>query len=238
MEAHEALEQSEHISHAGHGGHEAHSRLGTYIGITMAMLGVLLAFCSAKVGGERTELVQTLVEQQNAHAKYQAQDIKHRVAYLNLQSAHAMGAADKKDLVSMAKTVDRYLEESAAAKEWVEAYEPMITTHVHAQEYFEIAQLCAEIGIVIASVALLMKKRAAWYAALLLGLGAVGTVGYTYQHTNALMTTASHNVEELGTKYRNLRNADKTTAEEKLFTEEILKSAGAAMPAHPAAHGE
>ena len=34
----------------------------------MALLGVLLAFASAKVGGERTELVKTMVEQQTAHA--------------------------------------------------------------------------------------------------------------------------------------------------------------------------
>jgi hypothetical protein len=50
------LEHAEHISHAGHGGHgehggghggqghDEHGKLGTYIGITMAVLGVVLAF--------------------------------------------------------------------------------------------------------------------------------------------------------------------------------------------------
>jgi hypothetical protein len=50
MSAHAALEHSEHIAHAGLGG----DRLGTYIGVTMAILGVLLAFSSAMVGSERT----------------------------------------------------------------------------------------------------------------------------------------------------------------------------------------
>src|SRR5690349_13942696 len=92
--AKKTLEHAEHISHAGHGhgdGHDAHAaeKLGTYIGITMAILGVLLAFCAAKVGAERTELIEVLVEQQHAHAKYQAQDIKHRLAVNNLRQLHA-----------------------------------------------------------------------------------------------------------------------------------------------------
>ena len=243
MSTHEVLEHSEHIAHAGHGGgdgHAAHSTLGTWVGITMAVLGVLLAFCAAKVGGERTELVQTLVEQQNAHAKYQAQDIKHRVAFLDLQTVHAVGAqnADKKDLVQMAKTVDRYLEESQLAKEWVETFDGIIGAHVVAQEHFETAQLAAEIGIVIASVALLTKKRLAWYASLVLGICALGIVGYTFQHTGHIVSDGMKKAAEAETKYRTARNADKTTAYEKQFVEEILESAGAAAPAHgaPAAH--
>ncbi len=63
-----AREHSEHIAHAGHGDHGTDSKLSTHVGITMAILGVVLALCAAKVGAERTELVHSLVEQQNAHA--------------------------------------------------------------------------------------------------------------------------------------------------------------------------
>ena len=68
----ESLERAEHTGHAGHGGHDG-SPLPMRVGITMAILGVLLAFAAARVGYERAELVQYLVEQQHAHAKYQAQ---------------------------------------------------------------------------------------------------------------------------------------------------------------------
>ncbi|MEO8800799.1 MAG: hypothetical protein ABI551_23110, partial [Polyangiaceae bacterium] len=59
----ELLEQMEHAGHAGHsghghgggGGHDAGGP-GKAIGITMALLGVMLAFCAAMVGSERTEL--------------------------------------------------------------------------------------------------------------------------------------------------------------------------------------
>ena len=234
MGAHEILEHSEHISHAEHGhGHEAGggNRLGMYVGITMAVLGVLLAFCAAKVGGERTELVQSLVEQQNAHAKYQSQNIKHRVAFLDLQAVHALAAGgaavDKDDLLMMASTVERYFHEAEVAKEWLEAYDPVIEAHVEAQESYERAQLFAEIGIVIASVALLLKKRLAWFAALALGVLSVGTVAVTYRHTSSVVTTAEHAIEEKGKGYADARKADKTTEQEDRLIEDVRRWAGA-----------
>lgn len=255
MGAHEILEHSEHISHAGHGhdhGAEGHGkdRLGTYVGITMAVLGVLLAFCAAKVGGERTELVQSLVEQQNAHSKYQAQNIKHRMAFLDLQAVHALApggtaSLDKKDMAMMARSVERYFEEAEKAQVWVEAFDPVVEAHVEAQEQYETAQLFAEIGIVVASVALLLKKRIAWFAALLLGVLAIGRVGITYAHTSSVVGVAEHSIEEKGKAYRELRNADKTTTAENELVEEIRRGAGvlpgpqaSAVPAPGAPKGE
>jgi light-regulated signal transduction histidine kinase (bacteriophytochrome) len=102
----ETLERAEHTAHAGHDGDSKTAR----IGITMAMLGVLLAFASARVGYERAELVQYLVDQQHAHLKYQTQDIKHRVAMLTLHQLHAQAATTKpdgNDMVMAAKAVER-----------------------------------------------------------------------------------------------------------------------------------
>jgi hypothetical protein len=127
----------------------------------------------------------------------------------------------------MVKTVERYLEESKAAKEWVEAFDPVISAHVTAQEHFETAQLAAEIGIVIASVALLTKKKPAWYVALLLGLGSLAMVGWTFQHTGSIMETGEAKIRETAKVYRDLRDADKSTAYETSFLEEITRSTGA-----------
>ncbi len=241
-----ALEHAEHIGHADHGaghgaGHDAHGHFGTYVGITMAILGVLLAFCAAKVGGERTELVQSLVMQQHAHEKYQGLSIKHRVAFLDLQAVHALagdlGVSSRRelreDLLSMAKTVDDYFEETAAADAWETAFDPAIAAHVKAQEHFELAQLMAEIGIVIASVALLLKKRPAWYLALALGVAAVGTVGVTYQQTHAVVAAAEVKIEEKEAEYHKARAAHKSTEDENRLIAEIRKSvtAAAAAPA-------
>jgi hypothetical protein len=239
-----AQEVAEHIEHAAHhkSGPDPHKRLGTLIGITMAMLGVLLAVAAAKVGGERTELIEAMVDQQNAHAKYQAQDIKHRMAVLNLGQTHALlpppgattaNAPAKSDIIFMAQTVSRYLKESELAREWVESYEPMIKAHVEAQERYEMGQLLAEIGIVIASIALLLHRKSAWLAALAFGAGAVATLGGTYAHTHTVVAVAEAKVEHARVEYHRVRGTDKTTAQEEQLVADMLKWAGA-----PAAPGE
>ncbi len=245
MELKDAMENAERMEHAAGHEHEhakvhhdpAHKALSTYIGLTMAMLGVLLAFCAAKVGGERTELVQALVEQSNAHAQYHAQDVKHRVAVIALQQLHAtaFGAAsatlDKADVLAMANTVDRYLEESKLAKEWSASFDPAVQAHVHAQESYETSQLGAEIGIVLASVALLIRRKALWIVAVLLGLASIVLVGKTYAHTKGAVEVAERHIEETATVYQETRTRDKTTASEVELLRSIRAWAGEAPPA-------
>jgi hypothetical protein len=231
MSAAQTLEHSEHIQHAGHGDHgggdhhEKKSNFGMFVGITMAMLGVLLAFCAARVGAERTELVQELVNQQNAHAKYQGQDVKHRVAVLQLQGLHAQIVAganlDHTDVLDIANTVERYLAESKAAKEWTESYEPVIEAHIEGQEHYELGQLFAEIGIVIASVALLLKRKIAWFASLGLGGTAIVITLLTWMSVSDKVEKGEDKIKETGTAYRDLRNADKTTDAENALVSSV-----------------
>lgn len=279
----EVLERMEHAAHAGGNGHDhgqtaLGDRFPTLVGISMAILGVLLAFASAKVGGERTELVKTLVEQQHAHAKYQAQDIKHRTAVIGLRQIHstlepqalehfesqlndiekaalaevqnAPGAAvgvttgirsarlvgqsllerfspKREDMLLLTRTVERYLAESDAAKEWVESFDPIVTAHLEGQEYYELAQLAAEIGIVLASIALLLRTRILWGAAVLLGVLSLGTIGVTYRHVSHEVHGAEIESQELGKAYRELRNAGKTTGVDQALVDEVLAMYGA-----------
>jgi Domain of unknown function (DUF4337) len=314
------LEHAEHISHAGHGhgdehggggghggDHDAGGNLGTYIGITMAVLGVVLAFCAARVGAERTELIRSLVEQQHAHAKYQAQDVKHRMAILNLRQTHAMipaaeitealdadlhkieaaastpapapakpeaavagaakpeaakadpasGAASttaaaralgklltaeitpsKAEAAKLSDTADRYFNEAKVANTWVESFNPAIEAHMEAQEHFELAQLIAEVGIVIASVALLLRKRIIWFAAVGLGVASLGLVGFTLNTTGSLVHAADEKIEEHGKEYRDLRNADKAAETDEDLQVEVEKWTGIPRRKAPAAHGE
>lgn len=235
-----AIEHAEHIAHAGHEGHgETHGNqhgkgdnFGTHIGMTIAGLGVLLAICSAKVGAERTELVHTLVEQQSANSKYNAQDVKHRVAFLSLSSIHAQiysptpSVPNKEDIIYMADTVDRYLGESHAAKEWTESYDAQIGAHVEAQEHYEIAQLLAEMGIVIASVAMLIKKRIAWFISLGIGLCSIGFGIKTYIHTSDTVHASEDKITTTAKAYRDLRNKNKTTNYEHDLVKQIKTWAG------------
>ena len=87
-QASEALEHAEHAAHGDHGGHgDGHGKM---VGLTMALLGVLLAFCAAQVGAARTELIKTMVEQTQAFAERQSQSAKHRTLYASIQQLRAI----------------------------------------------------------------------------------------------------------------------------------------------------
>jgi len=237
LELKDAMEHTERMEHAahehGHGpaGHgESHKSLSMGIGITMAMLGVLLAFCAAKVGGERTELVQSLVEQSNAHAQYHAQDVKHRVAFIALQQLHATafgsapGALDKHDVLAMADTVDRYLAESDLAKDWSGSYD----SFWHAPVTLDLGVLTLEDTLqhwvndaLMVSVALLMRRRILWFVAIALGLASIALVGKTYWHTTQIVAVAERHTEETAKVYLEARARHKTTASEKEMIESI-----------------
>lgn len=62
---HEVAEKIEHASHPPEAAHHGSSASGTLIGVTMAVMGVMLAICSAMVGAERTSLIETMVLQSN-----------------------------------------------------------------------------------------------------------------------------------------------------------------------------
>jgi len=223
----ESLERAEHASHAGHSHGTDGDKLPTRIGITMALLGVLLAFNASKVGYERAELVQYLVDQQHAHLKYQAQDIKHRVAMLSLQQMHAEPDALKAnaaDMIAIANSARRYSKEAELASEWVDAYDPIVAAHAEAQEEYEHAQLAAELGIVVASIALLLKRRLAWFLALGLGLTSVVMLTVTWRHTAHALAGAEAKAEEAEKSFLQLRQAGKTTDADQALVDEVLKA--------------
>jgi hypothetical protein len=83
-----AHEVSEHIEHAAHEpGHQGNQ--SRYIGLTIAVVGVLMALCAAKVGAARTELIATMVNETGAKSEYQAVSTKYRTLQAVLQHLHA-----------------------------------------------------------------------------------------------------------------------------------------------------
>ena len=82
-EATELLERMEHAGHGGgHGG--APGGPGKMIGITMAALGVMLAFCAAMVGSERTDLIRATIDQSLPLAQLLALVPQHAVIGLEI----------------------------------------------------------------------------------------------------------------------------------------------------------
>lgn len=239
----ELLEKMEEAGEAGHKGHgHGGGGPGKPIGITMAILGVMLAFCAAMVGAARTELIATMVEQSNKWGTYQAEAMKYRVILGDLEMLHAItpskaevdqfethlkavravsGRGDDEDTQELKAAIElatkeladvlspdkededhfkslaaHYEHDMKEAKEDAECYEPAIKAHSEAAEGYENAQLAAEVGIVIASIALLLGSRKVWLVAVVLGLGCAGTIAFTYWDTRGRLTAAFHEIEE------------------------------------------
>src|SRR5215468_10467229 len=78
--AHQNMEHAEHAAHSGH-----HGSQNKLFGVTMALTGVLIAFCSAMVGSERNELTRTMIEQTQAHSDYTAASTKLRLVLMEIE---------------------------------------------------------------------------------------------------------------------------------------------------------
>jgi len=103
---------------------------------------------------------------------------------------------DPEDEAHLRSIAKRYEHDMKEAKEDAECYEPKIRAHFDAAEWYERAQLSAEIGIVVGSVALLLGSRMLWYVALVFGVGCAGIIGRTYVHTSAALDKAEHAIVE------------------------------------------
>ena len=91
------------------------------------------------------------------------------------------------DLEDSAQFVDRIWEfrhERDEAHEWFESFDAEVNAHFQASEWYEKAQLASEIGIVIASVALLLGSRPFWWVAIVAGIACAGIIGVTWYRTH------------------------------------------------------
>jgi hypothetical protein len=251
-------ELAEHIEHAK-GGHGEHGGghgggPGKAIGITMALLGVMLAFCAAMVGAARTELIATMVEQSNKLSVYQAESMKARVMEADVEMLHAItptksevdkfearllavkrvsGKGDDEDTSELKEAIavaakeladvltpdpedeahlgnlaKRYQHDTKEAKEDAECYDDKIAAHFDAAEWYERAQLAAEIGIVIASVALLLSSRGVWVISLVFAFSGAGIIVRTFVHTHGMLESAEKKIEEAQKKEAYIEDDD------------------------------
>lgn len=253
MSMHELAEKIEHLHHHGsHGSHDAGPSKA--IGITMAMLGVLLAFSAAMVGSQRTELIKAMVVQSSKFGLYQAESMKFRVLEADFEllksispkrdeiakveetlraKRRSSGAKDDEDTAELKDLIASATEDMAdlltpdaseltrfrrmsheyerdmhEAKEDAEAYDLAIEAHQEAAERYEWAQLAAEIGIVVASIALLLGSRKVWAVSIVLGLICTGALGVTSVKTAHALSLADAKIDAAAKNVVQLENDD------------------------------
>jgi hypothetical protein len=258
-------ELHEHIEHAAHD-HGGHGSLSRWIGITIAILGVLLALSSALLGQARTELVATMVEETGASLRYQTVSTKYRMLQAQLQQLHALlpdpkviKDCDKEiktlkaevknpdilkeiealdletskvlttvtptpdDMLRFAKLIRQHHKEAEASKEWAESYEVAIKIHDRSATWYEFGLLAAEIGIVVASVALLLHNRSAWLAAIVLGLVCMAILGRTFVINRLALHDTEETISKTSERYKHLSNEEGEAAEDEKLLHDVEK---------------
>ena len=214
MSAAHALEHAEHTGHAGGGhdgthGHGGTQRSGKLIGLTMGLIGVLIALCAALVGGERNEMSRSMIEQTQATSDATSASIKYRLVMIAVEQIRQQ----PKDSASPAlrerfvQLFDDYNRERKITAAWSSAYQPLVDAHFSGAEGFEHAQLVAEIAIVFASLAVLLTNRLAWIVSIVLAVGSIGLIGKTWVETRAHVAAVESVIEKHHEGYIDLRKA-------------------------------
>ena len=213
----------------------------------MALIGVLIAFCAALVGAERNELTRTMIEQTQAHSDYSSASTKFRLIMLDLEkqrgatAADPAGAGDKPVLRRLLHLYNDYSKERKLSKEWSDNYNPLVQAHFEGAEGYEHAQLIAEIGIVLASLGVLLNSRPAWLFSLVFAAACLVQLGRTNLHTRHEVTEAAEHVHHGEEAYKDLRKAHTGANEDEKTVEQLdpdgkLRAENNA--AAPASHGE
>jgi hypothetical protein len=174
-------EAQEHMEHAAHAEHAAHSNRA--VAMVIAVLALFLAFSETLGKSAQTEAISANVESSNLWAFFQAKTVRMttlRTAAeeMKLAAAAASDPATKtamdKQIDAWQRTVARYNSEpdtregreelAARAKEAEESRDLAMAKYHH----YELASAAFQIGIVLASAAVITEMIAlAWFSGLL-----------------------------------------------------------------------
>lgn len=262
-EMHELTEKMEHATPV----ENKFGQFGVIVGVTIATLGVLLALCSALVGGQRTALIASMVEQSSAGTRYQALSTRHRVLLAQLQQLHALipdidkfKAWDKEvrqltteltspdniklariirlenaknlsaeiptedDLKQFTTMINRLEERSQAAMDWTNSFDAKIIAHSIGGEHYEWAQLAAEVGIVVASIALLFMSRIVWFCSVCLGVATIFISSTTYLTISSQLNAASQKIAKAKSHFDQFNAEDTNKVSDDILMKSIRET--------------
>jgi Domain of unknown function (DUF4337) len=182
-EAHEQMEHAEHAEHAAHSNRK--------IALIIAILALCLSFSETLGKSAQTEAIDANVKSSDTWAFYQAKDIRRAVlnaaadqtALLAANTTDpAVKAAIDKQIDAWRSTVARYESDPKTGQGRKELAERAKTEEedrdlsMAKYHHYEIASAAFQIGIVLASAAVITSMIAlAWFAGLL-GIAGVGVL--------------------------------------------------------------
>jgi hypothetical protein len=121
---------------------------------------------------------------------------------------------EPKDAVSLADAVTRYYNQAQAADAWEKTYDELTAADSDAGEGYDRSMLAAEVGIVVAAVALMLKRKVPFLAACALGVVCVALMAKTWVAQDKAVDAATAHVAAAEKAYNDLVAADKVSASE------------------------
>ena len=82
-------------------------------------------------------------------------------------------------------------------------------------------------------MALLLRRRVAWYLSIALGLCSLTITAITYAQTAPVIHESEKKIEEGAKEYRAARAAHKTTQVDQALVDEVLAAYGQSVPPRP-----
>ena len=198
---HEKLERAESAAHIS----------SKHIGVTIALIGALIAFCAAMVMSEQNELTRTMTQQTQANSDFTGASTKFRIVMNELEKLRSQSSPESTgaglELRRFLRLSLDYRRERDFAKTWVDTYQPAIGAHFDAADGYENAQLVAEIALVVASLAILLSNRTAWVLSILLAVVCIGVLTSEFLKTRRSVSHAIRNIRQAENAYQQLRIA-------------------------------
>ncbi len=143
------------------------------VAISIAVLAVLLSYISMKGDNAKTDAVIETNNAANTWAQYQAKSLKQNIKQLEIDMIGLMpaGSAESaKKAETLKSEITRYDGEMKELSEKAKERQADAKKGSDMNDRCDLAGLFLQIGIVIASVAILSGQRLFWYTSLALGL--------------------------------------------------------------------
>jgi len=135
----------------------------SWVALTTAILAVLAAIAGLLSGQHVNEAMMNQIEASDQWNYYQAKSIKASVLDAKMSLASAPNDSDR-------SKYDRYEKEQEEIKSEAESNEAAAKSNFHKHEVFARGVTMFQIGIAIAAISALTKKRHFWMVSLIFGL--------------------------------------------------------------------
>jgi hypothetical protein len=158
-----------------HHGHEAHENdpLVMPVSLTISILAACLAMVTLLGHRAHTEELARETQAASRWSQYQAKSIRQHEAENTNDIVELVASLDKEKGQTLRKKYEKQLEHYASDKEDVSEQAKELEAHrdlaSHKADRFDGGEALLEIGLVICSITLLAKKRAFWFAGMVLG---------------------------------------------------------------------